>query len=107
MQNLNLNVTIDDSGHVASATLTGTMVETTVGKCPYPSLGTQQHSYSGGGSFDGQTMTIELNPDSNNAPHATATFFGHIVNGRLNGTLTLHRLEARPNLAWTLQSVVK
>jgi len=107
MQDLNLNVAIDGNGHVASARLTAVMVENTVGKCAYGSLGTKTHTYTGGGSFDGQTMTLELNPDPTNDPHASAVFFGHIVNGRLNGTLTLHRLDARINLAWTLQSIVK
>jgi len=40
-------------------------------------------------------------------PHALASFRGQIINGRLNGTLTLHRNNAAGNLAWTVQSAVK
>ena len=107
MQNLNLKVSIDENGNINSAMLTGTMVETTVGDCPYAPIGSKSHSYSGGGSVEGKTISLELNPASTNMPHALASFRGQIINGRLNGTLTLHRTNIGGNLAWTVQSAVK
>ena len=106
MQNLRLNVSIDENGNINSAVLTGTMVETTVGGCPYAPLGSKSHTYSGGGSVEGKIISLELNPASTNMPHALASFRGQIVNGRLNGTLTLHRNNAASSLAWTVQSAV-
>jgi hypothetical protein len=107
MQNLNLKVSIDDNGNINSATLTGTMIETTVGGCPYAPIGSKSHTYSGGGSVEGKTISLELNPASTNAPRALASFRGQIINGRLNGNLTLHRINAAGNLAWTVQSAVQ
>jgi hypothetical protein len=107
MQNLNLKVSIDDNGNINSALLTGTMVETTVGGCPFAPLGNKSHTYSGGGSVEGKIIALELNPAPTNMPHALASFRGQIINGRLNGTLTLHRINAAGNLAWTVQSAVR
>lgn len=104
---LNLRASIDESGNVTLATLTGTMVETTVGNCPYPPLGRKSHTYSGGGSLDSNSIALDLTPASTNSPRASAVFRGQIVNGRLAGTLTLRRIDAAGNLAWTVQSLVK
>jgi uncharacterized caspase-like protein len=106
MKDLKLTTSVDGGGNVVAANLSGTMVENIVGKCPFAPLGTKIHSYTGGGTVDGKTITLQLNPAPGNAPHALATFKGQLANGRLSGTLTLHRNDIGGDLAWTLQSVM-
>jgi hypothetical protein len=103
LENAALSATVDASGTVTGAALFLTMVESTVGSCPYPALGTQAHSYSGAGSTSGKNINLTLTAASSNQPSASATFSGQVVNGRLVGTITVHRLDPRDILAWTIQ----
>ena len=102
-----LSVSITSDGSVAIANLTLTMVEGIVGSCPYASLGTQSHSYVGTGSTNGANIQLNFSPAIGNRPQASATFIGRGLNGRLVGTLTVHRLNARPILVWTIQNSIK
>jgi hypothetical protein len=102
-----LSVSITSDGSVAIANLTLTMVEGIVGSCSYAPLGTQSHSYVGTGSTNGTNIQLNFSPAIGNRPQASATFIGQGLNGRLVGTLTVHRLDARPILAWTIQSSIK
>jgi TIR domain len=102
-----LSVSIDEFGQVSKASLVLTMVESIVGSCPYAPLGTQPHSYQGGGTTNGTNVMLELNPAPGNKPSAVAKFNGAVVNGRLAGTLTVHRINIGGNLAWTVESSVR
>jgi hypothetical protein len=102
LQNATLTATVDASGNVTKAALSLTMAEGTVGSCPYPPLASQPHSYAGGGTTNGTNISLTLNPASANKPQASATFNGRVVNGRLAGTITVHRLDQRSILAWTV-----
>ena len=102
-----LSVSIDEFGQVLKASLVLTMVESIVGSCPYAPLGTQPHSYQGGGTTNGTNVMLELNPAPGNKPSALAKFNGAVVNGRLAGTLTVHRINIGGNLAWTVESSVR
>jgi TIR domain len=102
-----LSVSIDEFGQVSKASLVLTMVESIVGSCPYASLGTQPHSYQGGGTTNGTNVMLELNPAPGNRPSALAKFTGAVVNGRLVGTIALHRTNIGGNLAWTVESSIR
>jgi hypothetical protein len=102
-----LSIAVDDFGRVTKALLSLTMVEGTVGSCPFQPLGTLAHTYLGGGSTNGKNVSLELNPAPENKPAASATFKGEVINGRLVGTLTVHRTDAGGNLAWTVQSTTE
>lgn len=107
MRNLVLKALVGENGNIITASLTGTMVETTVGGCPYPPLGSLSHTYAGTGSLDGQKISLELAPAQTNSPHASAQFSGQVENGRLNGKLTIRRNDVTNNLGWTVVSTVK
>jgi TIR domain len=102
-----LSISIDEFGQVSQANLVLTMVETIVGSCPYAPLGTQPHSYQGGGTTNGANVMLELNPAPGNKPSALAKFTGAVVNGRLVGTLTVHRTYNAAILAWTVESSIR
>jgi hypothetical protein len=106
LQNPTLEAVVDNYGRVTNALLSLTMVESTVGSCQYSGLGTRSHSYSGGGTTNGTNIQLELNPAPENRPQASATFSGQVVNGRLVGTLTVHRTDFGGNLAWTVLSLI-
>jgi hypothetical protein len=106
LQNPALEAVVDNYGRVTNALLSLTMVESTVGSCQYSGLGTRSHSYSGGGTTNGTNIQLELNPAPENRPQASATFSGQVVNGRLVGTLTVHRTDIGGNLAWTVLSLI-
>jgi hypothetical protein len=101
-----LEAVVDNYGRVTTALLSLTMVESTVGSCASSGLGTRPHSYSGGGTTNGTNIQLELNPAPENKPQASATFSGQVVNGRLVGTLTVHRTDFGGNLAWTVISLI-
>lgn len=107
LENPQLSASIDEYGTVTGATLSVRMVESIVGTCPYPPLGTKSHSYLGTGTIQGRTISLGLNPAPDNQPQASATFNGEVMNGRLVGTLTVHRIYNTPILAWTVQSQTK
>jgi hypothetical protein len=107
MQDLELKASVDNAGAVTDAELTATMVETTVGNCPFAPIGRNNHFYSGAGAVSGDTVTIALNAAAGNKPRAAANFRGRIVDGRLVGQLTLRRNDIGGNLAWAIQSAVK
>jgi hypothetical protein len=102
-----LDVAIDQFGRITKASLSLTMVEGIVGSCRFQPLGTRPHSYSGGGSTNGTQVMLQLNPAPENRPVATATFSGNVTNGKLVGTLTVHRTDFQGNLAWTAQSTTE
>jgi hypothetical protein len=102
-----LSVSIDEFGQVSAASLALTMVESIAGSCPYPPLGTQPQSYQGGGTTNAANVTLELNPAPGNKPSAVAKFSGAVVNGRLVGTLTVHRINIAAILAWTVESSIR
>jgi hypothetical protein len=106
LQNPTLEAAVDNYGRVTKALLSLTMVESTVGSCAFSGLGTRSHSYSGAGTTNGTNIQLELNPAPENRPQASATFNGQVVNGRLVGTLTVHRTDSRGNLAWTVLSLI-
>jgi hypothetical protein len=106
LQNPTLEAAIDNYGRVTKALLSLTMVESTVGSCPSSGLGTRSHSYSGGGTTNGTNIQLELSPAPENRPQASVTFSGQVVNGRLVGTLTVHRTDIGGNLAWTVLSLI-
>jgi hypothetical protein len=106
LQNSKLEAAIDNYGRVTKALLSLTMVESTVGSCPFAPLGTRSQSYSGNGTTSGTQISLELNPAPENHPQATATFSGQVVNGRLVGTLTVHRNDNAAVLDWTVISLV-
>ncbi len=103
LQNSELNAAVAAQGSIKNAALSLIMMESTVGSCPFPPLGRQSHTYSGDGTIDGSNIRLTLNPAPDNKPQASATFSGQMVNGRLVGTITVHRLNPRPILAWTVQ----
>jgi hypothetical protein len=102
LENSELNA-VAAQGSIKSAALSLVMAESTVGSCAFAPLGRRSHTYSGGGTTDGSNISLFLNPAPENKPQASATFSGHVVNGRLVGTITVHRLDQRPILAWTVQ----
>jgi hypothetical protein len=106
LQNSKLEAAIDNYGRITKALLSLTMVESTVGSCPFAPLGTRSQSYSGSGTTSGTQISLELNPAPENHPQATATFSGQVVNGRLVGTLTVHRNDNAAVLDWTVISLV-
>jgi TIR domain len=106
LQNPTLEANVDNYGRVTKAFLSLTIVESTVGSCALFPLGTRSHSYSGGGTTSGTKIQLELNPAPENQPQASANFSGEVVNGRLLGTLTVHRTDIGGNLAWTVRSLV-
>jgi hypothetical protein len=106
LQNPTLEAGVDNYGRVTKALLSLTMVESTVGSCAFPPLGTRSQSYSGGGTTSGTQISLELNPAQENKPRASATFSGQVVNGRLVGTLTVHRTDNAAILDWTVISLV-
>jgi len=107
LQNPILDVAIDQFGRITKASLSLTMVEGIVGSCRFQPLGTRLHSYSGGGSTNGTQVLLESNPAPENRPVASATFSGNVTNGKLVGTLTVHRTDIGGNLAWTVQSTTE
>ena len=107
LQNPVLDVAIDQFGRVTKASLSLTMVEGIVGSCRFQPLGTRPHSYSGGGSTNGTQVLLELSPAPENKPVASASFNGKVTNGKLVGTLTVHRTDIGGNLAWTVQSTTE
>jgi hypothetical protein len=106
LENPTLEAAIDNYGRVTKALLSLTMVENSVPPCNFAPLGTRPQSYSGDGTTSGGEIQLELNPAPANRPQATASFSGQIVNGRLVGTLTVHRTDFSGNLAWTVRSLI-
>jgi len=102
-----LDVTVDETGEVTKANLVLTMVENIVGSCAFQSLGTQAHSYEGGGTTKGTSVQLELKPAPENKPRAMATFSGEVVDRRLVGTLTVHRTGVSGDLVWKVQSAIR
>ncbi|WP_447985475.1 hypothetical protein [Nitrospira sp. Nam74] len=107
MQNLQLQATVDANGRVTAASLSGVMVESLVGGCPHPPLGTRGHSYFGGGTTSSSQINLNLNPAAGNGPKCIATFSRAVVSGRLRGTLTIRRTDIAPPLAWQTQHQVQ
>jgi hypothetical protein len=107
LENPVLDVAIDQFGRITKASLSLTMVEGIVGSCRFSPMGTRPHSYSGGGSTNGTQVLLELNPAPENKPIATAKFSGKVTNGKLVGTLTVHRTDQGGSLAWTVQSTTE
>jgi hypothetical protein len=105
LQNPTLEAAVDNYGRVTKALLSLTMVESTVGSCAFSPMGTRSHSYSGAGTTSGTEIQLELNPAPENNPQASATFSGQFVNGRLVGTLTVHRTD-NAILDWMVISLV-
>jgi hypothetical protein len=106
LENPTLEAAIDNYGRVTKALLSLTMVENSVPPCSFAPLGSRPQSYSGDGTTSGGEIQLELNPAPGNRPQATANFSGQIVNGRLVGTLTVHRTDFGGNLAWTVRSLI-
>jgi hypothetical protein len=99
-----LSVGVDELGRITKALLSLTMVEGVVGSCAFQPIGTRSHTYLGGGTTNGTKVLLGFNPAPENQPAASATFSGEVINGRLVGSLTVHRTENRAILAWTVQS---
>lgn len=108
LKDYRISAPVNERGDIPSATLSLTMVEDAVPPCPHPTLGTKTHTYSGTGSIDaGGTVALKFEPAAENAPKATATFSGKVVDGRLVGVLSVQRVDIGGNLAWKVTSQFK
>jgi len=92
---------------VVRADLTVEMVEDALANCRFAPLKAHTHTYSGGGTFDGKSVSLRLDAGEANEPKAVATFEGQLKNARLAGTLTIRRLDHRPVLVWTIKSSMR
>ena len=104
MDNVHISLSVAPDGRVIGGNASATMHEMLVSRCPPPTLGTRQHSYTfAGGTTNGNSIQVNFNAASGNAPRCTAHFSGTISGGHLNGTLTFHRIDMQPALNWTTQ----
>ncbi len=92
-----------EENRLLRAELSLEMVETAI-NCHFPPIPPNMHRYYGSGTFDGKTVSLTLTANEKNQPAATAIFEGEIKDFRLVGTLTVHRIETRDVLAWTVKT---
>jgi hypothetical protein len=108
LKNPKIEASLDGRGEITNATLSLTMVEDSVPPCPYPPIGTKQHTYTGTGTVDAAgAVVLNFAPGADNAPKAAATFAGKVVDGRVVGTLSVQRNDIGGNLAWKVTSSFK
>jgi len=108
LQNPVIAIPTAKPGPVGEATLSVTMVEATVPPCKSQGLGTQEHTYTGGGTIGADhAVTLTFAAAATNRPKATATFVGKVEAGRLVGALSVQRLSNQPVLVWTVVSQFK
>jgi len=101
MQNVVLSFYVSPPGTIASASASATMIESAVG-CPFPTIPTNNHTFTGTGSISGNTITLQLAGASTNNPKDIGAFTGTLNgSGQIQGTLTFTRTDIQAPLNWT------
>src|SRR5690349_7434471 len=60
MNNVMMSVTVDSSGAVTAATASALMTESAPNGCPYPLIPPNTHTFTGTGTIQGATLTIQF-----------------------------------------------
>ncbi|MBI3897400.1 MAG: hypothetical protein HY308_03780 [Gammaproteobacteria bacterium] len=109
LRDMKMTAVVDQNNNL-SASLSTTMIESTVGDCPHLPIPRNTHSFSGVGTVasDGTDSGLHLNPSSSNLPQDTVFFNGRVTaDGFLDGTVTVRRTDipvTYGNFDWTVQS---
>lgn len=96
LSNIELHVTLDADGHIASTDLTNTMTETATA-CEAQPLGVQQNMYAFRKAANGapSALTVMQTPDPNNLPQADVTLVADIRDAsHMRARLLFHRTGA-------------
>jgi len=100
LSDLELHMTLDDAGHIASSDLTNTMTETATA-CDAEPLGVQANSYAfrKPTATTATTLTVMQTPDPNNLPQADVTLVAEAVDAtHMRARLLFHRTGAVDNV---------